>query len=89
MAFGAIRALRAIGLETPTDVSIVGYDDIDFAASANVPLTSIAQPKYQLGFAAAELVIDECNNPDTHVHQRIYFQPQLVVRNSTRSILND
>ncbi len=89
LALGAIRSLRNHGYETPRDVSIVGYDDIDFAASATVPLTSIAQPKYQLGFAAAELVIDECNNPKTHVHQRIEFQPQLIIRNSTRSILTD
>jgi LacI family transcriptional regulator len=89
LALGAIRSLRAHGYETPEDVSVVGYDDIDFASSATVPLTSIAQPKYQLGFAAAELVIDECMHPTTHVHQRIAFQPQLIVRGSTRSILND
>ena len=89
LALGAIRSLRSHGYETPNDVSVVGYDDIDFASSATVPLTSIAQPKYQLGFAAAELVIDECRNPASHVHQRIAFQPQLIVRGSTRSILND
>ena len=89
LALGAIRSLRSHGYETPDDVSVVGYDDIDFASSATVPLTSIAQPKYQLGFAAAELVIDECRNPASHVHQRIAFQPQLIVRGSTRSILND
>jgi LacI family transcriptional regulator len=89
LALGAIRSLRAHGYETPQDVSIVGYDDIDFASSATVPLTSIAQPKYQLGFAAAELVIDECTKPSAHVHQRIAFQPQLIIRGSTRSILKD
>ena len=85
LALGAIRALRAAGLSIPKDVSVVGYDDIDFAASAAVPLTSIRQPKYQLGHAAAELLISECEDPEGHVHQRVMFQPQLVVRESTKA----
>ena len=86
VAFGAIRAIRAAGYSIPEDVSVIGYDDIDFAANATVPLTSIAQPKYQLGYAAAELVISECENPEKHAHQKIQFQPHLIVRNSPRSI---
>lgn len=84
IALGAIRALRDHKLQVPTDISVVGYDDIDFAANASIPLTTIAQPKYQLGQAAAELVIEDCEKPDSHVHQRIEFQPQLIVRLSTQ-----
>lgn len=83
VALGAIRSLKGHGYEVPTDVSVIGYDDIDFASSANVPLTSIAQPKYQLGFAAAQLVIEECQSPAKHIHQRVEFQPQLIIRSST------
>lgn len=83
LAFGAIRALTRAGYRIPDDVSIVGYDDIDFAASAAVPLTSIRQPKYELGFAAARMVIAEVDDPGSHAHQRVTFQPQLVVREST------
>lgn len=83
VALGAIRALRELGHDIPGDVSVIGYDDIDFAASASVPLTSIAQPKYQLGFAAAQLIIEECEDREKHIHQRVEFQPQLVIRNST------
>jgi LacI family transcriptional regulator len=83
VALGAIRSLRDLNYEVPHDVSVIGYDDIDFAASATVPLTSIAQPKYQLGFAAAQLVIEECESPDKHTHQRVQFQPKLIVRKST------
>lgn len=64
-------------------VSVIGYDDIDFARSAAVPLTSISQPAFELGYAAAELLISECEYPERHVHQRIEFQPNLVVREST------
>jgi LacI family transcriptional regulator len=83
IALGAIRALREKNIAVPEDISVIGYDDIDFAVSANVPLTSISQPAYELGFAAAELIISECENPERHVHQRIEFQPRLIVRSST------
>lgn len=83
IALGAIRALRERNISIPDDVSVVGYDDIDFAKSASVPITSISQPAYELGYAAAELIISECENPERHVHQRIEFQPRLIVRKST------
>lgn len=83
IALGAIRALRQSGISVPEEVSVIGYDDIDFADSAAVPLTSISQPAYELGYAAAELIISECENPERHVHQRIEFQPRLIVRSST------
>jgi LacI family transcriptional regulator len=86
LAFGAIRALNRRGLSVPYDMSIVGYDDIDFAASAAVPLTSVRQPKYELGHAAATMVIGEVENPSSHAHQRVKFQPQLVVRESTAPV---
>jgi LacI family transcriptional regulator len=83
LALGAIRSLGRAGRRVPSDVSVIGYDDIDFAASAAVPLTSIRQPKYELGHAAARLVIGECEDPSTHAHQRVQFQPQIVIREST------
>ena len=83
IALGAIRALREKKIVIPNEVSVIGYDDIDFAMSATVPLTSISQPAYELGYAAAELIISECENPERHVHQRIEFQPRLIVRSST------
>lgn len=86
LAIGAMRALMRAGMRIPQDVSIVGYDDIDFAASAAVPLTSVRQPKYELGFAAAQLVISEFEDRRVHAHQRVRFQPQIVVRESTGSV---
>jgi LacI family transcriptional regulator len=86
IALGAIRAFREKNIAVPEEVSVIGYDDIDFADSANVPLTSISQPAYELGYAAAELIISECENPERHVHQRIEFQPRLIVRSSTAPI---
>ncbi|MFE3451000.1 substrate-binding domain-containing protein [Nonomuraea sp. NPDC059194] len=71
-------------LRVPEQVSLIGYDDIDFAAASAVSLSSIRQPTYPLGRVATELPLDECDNPGTHAHQQIMFQPELVVRESSR-----
>jgi LacI family transcriptional regulator len=64
-------------------VAIVGYDDIDFAAAAAVPLSSIRQPREQLGRRAAELMFDEVALGSAHKHQQVVFEPELVVRDSS------
>lgn len=58
-------------------------DDIEFAAAAAVPLTSVRQPRRELGRAAARLLLDESDNPE-HVHEQVEFLPELVARASTR-----
>ena len=83
LALGVMRTLRENRLRIPEQVSVLGYDDIEFAASAAVPLSSIAQPAYQMGVTAADLLLNECEEAETHEHQQIRFQPQLVERAST------
>jgi LacI family transcriptional regulator len=70
-------------LAVPDDLALVGYDDIEVAAMLSTPLTSVRQPKYQLGRAAAELLLAEAHEPDTHRHAQTMFQPELVVRESS------
>jgi DNA-binding LacI/PurR family transcriptional regulator len=82
LAMGVLRALLQSGVDVPGDVALVGYDDIEFAAAAAVPLSSIRQPMYQLGRIATEMLLDECDNPAGHAHQQVMFQPELVVRES-------
>ncbi|MFC9767064.1 LacI family DNA-binding transcriptional regulator [Rhodococcus jostii] len=83
LALGVLQEFIQHGKRVPEDLAIVGYDDIDYAAGAAVPLTSVAQPRNELGRAAAELLLDQVNNPDTHRHQQLSFTPTLVVREST------
>jgi LacI family transcriptional regulator len=64
---------------------VVGHDDIEFAADAAVALTSVCQPKYRLGWAAAELLPDEADRPAEHEHRRFIFKPELIVRVSSDS----
>lgn len=83
IALGVLQEMTRRHLDVPGDLAIVGYDDIDFAAAAAVPLTSVAQPRAQLGQAAAELLIDEVGAPKTHQHRQVVFEPGLVIREST------
>jgi len=82
VAFAVLRTLAERGIRVPRDVSVVGYDDVDFAEMLSPALTSIRQPKYELGRAAAELLIAETIDPG-HCHGDIRFEPELVERQST------
>jgi LacI family transcriptional regulator len=66
------------GIRVPEDIAISGYDDIDFAASAVVPLTTVRQPASEMGRAAVDLILREEQKPE-----QVLFQPELVVRAST------
>jgi len=82
-ALGVLRALLKAGVRVPDDVHLIGYDDIGLAAASPVALSSIRQPAYQLGKVATELLLQETDQPGTHAHQQIMFQPTLVIREST------
>lgn len=70
-------------IKVPAEISLIGYDDIDFAEAAVVPLTSMRQPAAEIGATAMNLLLDEINNPTTHVHRKVTFQPELIVRASS------
>ena len=84
LALGVMRGLMAAKVKVPDQISILGYDDIKFASSAAIPLSSISQPAYQMGVTAADLLLSECEDGESHQHQQIRFQPQLVERESTK-----
>jgi DNA-binding LacI/PurR family transcriptional regulator len=87
MALGALEAVRASGRRVPDDVSVVGFDDIPFAALANPPLTTVGQPIRQLGERAADLllrVIDDGMEPqDASTQPNVLLPNELIVRGST------
>ncbi|MEU6795293.1 LacI family DNA-binding transcriptional regulator [Nonomuraea wenchangensis] len=83
MALGFLQAMAAHGLRVPEDLAIIGYDDIDFAAAAAVPLSSVRQPRELLGRTAIDLLLEEVAEPEQHRHRQVIFQPDLVVRESS------
>ncbi|MFJ4922876.1 LacI family DNA-binding transcriptional regulator [Streptomyces sp. NPDC088725] len=87
LALGVLQAMYGAGVDVPGDVSIVGYDDIEFAAAAVVPLTSVRQPADRMGRTAAEMLMDETGpGAANHTHRSVVLQPELVVRSSTRRL---
>ncbi|KQM82232.1 LacI family transcriptional regulator [Agromyces sp. Leaf222] len=89
LAMGVLQALTMQGgLRVPDDIALIGYDDIDFASAAVVPLSSIRQPATLIGYTAVDLLLKEAAAAaagDDHVHEHVVFQPELVVRESTRT----
>lgn len=83
LALGLLQSLTLAGLRVPEDVAIVGYDDIAFAAAATIPLSSVRQPRADLGRRAAELLLEEVRGTEDHEHQHVLFDPELVARAST------
>lgn len=81
LAFGVYRTLSRAGVRIPEDVALIGYDDIDVAADWIVPLTSVRQPTQEMGYRAAQLLLEDTSDPN-HVHQHVRLQPELVVRSS-------
>ena len=82
MAIGALGAARRRALRVPEDLSIVGFDDVRYAAHTNPPLTTIAQPMQQIGEHAVRLLLDLLNGrPD--VPLSVTMPHRLVVRAST------
>ncbi|HEY4624794.1 MAG TPA: LacI family DNA-binding transcriptional regulator [Blastococcus sp.] len=82
LALGMLQEMVRHGMHVPEDFAIVGYDDIDFAAAAAVPLSSVRKPRQELGRRAAQLLIDEARG-ENHLHEQLLFEPTLVVRESS------
>jgi LacI family transcriptional regulator len=82
LAIGLINELTRLGVRVPDDIAVIGYDDIELAASAAVPLTTIRQPRRELGWEAAELALAELSEGKSHQHRQVVQRPELVIRES-------
>ena len=81
-ALGIMNYLYKSGLKVPEDVSVLGYDNVSYAESALVPLTTVSQTPYQLGFTMGSQMIAEIEAKPGHIHQHVIFQPQIIERAS-------
>ena len=82
MALAALQAIRDVGLEPATDVAIVGFDDLEAAALAHPPLTTIRQDRQELGTVAAERAIELIEDPEASPPATV-LPVELVVRASS------
>jgi LacI family transcriptional regulator len=99
LAMGVLQALMMLGtVRVPDDIALIGYDDIDFASAAVVPLSSIRQPAALIGYTAVDLLLREAADAaggaagggapverERPAREQVVFQPELIIRDSTRA----
>jgi LacI family transcriptional regulator len=85
MAIGLYRAIAELGLRIPDDVAVIGFDDIDLSQYLTPPLTTIKQPKHQIGEAAVGMLLERIKDRNLPA-RRVMLKTQLVVRKSTGTL---
>jgi len=86
LAVGALAALRELGLRCPEDVAVAGFDDLELAAFTHPPLTTVAQPGYDLGRCAAEALFNRLQHPESPA-RIVMLETALKVRSSCGAAL--
>ncbi|TDB50238.1 MULTISPECIES: LacI family DNA-binding transcriptional regulator [Bacillaceae] len=81
MALGALKACKRLGRRVPDQISIVGYDNIMLAAYSSPQLTTVGQEVYQIGYEAADLLIEILENRSTNMER--YLETELIIRETT------
>jgi LacI family transcriptional regulator, galactose operon repressor len=87
MALGVLHAAHELGLRCPEDVSLVGFDNLDFCEYTSPALTSVYQPGYQLGAVAADLILERIRGLED-APKHFALETELKIRNSVASVAN-
>jgi DNA-binding LacI/PurR family transcriptional regulator len=85
VAFGVIKAAIEAGLRIPEDVSVIGFDDVELAALVHPPLTTIRQPKYEIGSAAIDVLLRLSAGKDRTPEHRV-LGVELIERSSVKKL---
>ncbi|EGO8361378.1 DNA-binding transcriptional regulator CytR [Escherichia coli] len=85
MALGALSQAKRQGLNVPEDLSIIGFDNIDLTQFCDPPLTTIAQPRYEIGREAMLLLLDQMQGQHVGSGSRL-MDCELIIRGSTRAL---
>jgi LacI family transcriptional regulator len=86
ITLGCLQALQEENLTVPADISLVAFDDIDFAPFLSAPLTVVSQPREIMGETAVRLLVDQLKNKGGTDEKRIVLKPRLIIRNSVQDI---
>ncbi len=82
IAFGAVRAIIEAGMRVPEDVSIIGFDNVDMASVIHPPLTTIHQPKYEIGCNAVEMLLAAAEHKGPPLAEHRVLPVELIERSS-------
>lgn len=83
VALGLLQGLMRGGVDVPNDIAIIGYDDVPYASSAIVPLSTIRHPSALIGKTALDLLFTEFDDQREGYRRHLVFLPELVSREST------
>ena len=83
IAIGVIQALKAAGIHIPKDVSVVGFDNIIFSEFIDPPLTTVNQPKYEMGKIAVEMLFNIMSGNKNEFERSVTLATNMVIRKST------
>jgi DNA-binding LacI/PurR family transcriptional regulator len=86
MAYGAVRAILERGLRIPEDISLIGFDNLEFSSIIHPPLTTIHQPKYEMGHAAIEILLRLERDKRKQTPEHRLLGVELIERQSCRSV---
>jgi LacI family transcriptional regulator len=86
ITLGALEAIKESEFSIPEDISIISYDDIDFAPFFKSPLTAVRQPKESMGKVAVKLLIEDIKQKGQSPKQKIVLKPEMVIRNSVKNL---
>jgi DNA-binding LacI/PurR family transcriptional regulator len=81
-AIPGIKTINNSGLSVPEDISVLGFDDSEYAAFSNIPLTTFIHPKKNMGLRAAKMLIDEIESPGTLKNEIYYIDTNIIERKS-------
>jgi LacI family repressor for deo operon, udp, cdd, tsx, nupC, and nupG len=81
-AAAVIKSCTRMGIQVPRDIMVAGFDNIEIASMINPTITTVNQPRYQLGFSSCNLLMELINNPKSNV-RNILLETELIVREST------
>ena len=81
-AAAAVKAAQQIGLHVPNDIVIVGFDDLETAKMTSPTISSVKQPRYQMGYIASEILLEKVKDPNTEP-RKILLASELIVRQSS------
>ena len=82
-ALGVMNFFYKQGIKIPEEVSFLGYDNVSYAESALIPLSTVSQTPFHLGFTMGSQLIEELTGGPGHLHQHVLIQPQIIERAST------
>jgi len=85
-AIGAMKTLKTHGYKIPDDVAIVGFTESKIAELIDPPLTSVAQPTYEIGQTAAKLLLDQIESKGIFIPQTVVLNGRLNVRESSMKL---